>query len=86
MHEVTKVVPTTHHRLILTFENNETKVIDLSSELFGVFEYLKDPAFFNSVTLVRGAPTWHPPNGEMEIDLCPDALYTDSIPFEEVPA
>ena len=85
MHKVIAVTPLKGYRLLLAFENDEQKVIDLSKELSGVFEYLKAPVQFDMVTLVRGAPTWFPSQG-LEIDLCPDALYIDGVPYGDATA
>jgi len=69
------------YRMLLTFNNGEQRVYDMSSSLFGVFEFLRNPAKFNAVELINGAPTWYPPNGGMEVDVCPDTVYIDSIPY-----
>ena len=53
----------------------------------GVFEPLKDPAFFRQVRLNGEAGTIEWPNG---VDLCPDVLYSRAtgipIPFAEAEA
>jgi len=85
MYEILSAVPLANHKLLLTFENMEKKIFDMSNELTGVFEQLKDSRNFNAVKIVHGAPTWLLPN-ELEIDLCPDTLYIISTPFEEVTA
>jgi len=82
MHKILSVVPLSGYKLLVTFENNEKRMYDMSNGLTGVFEYLKDPGNFNTVKVVYGAPTWFPPKG-LEIDLCPDALYMESIPYNE---
>jgi len=46
------------------------KVRILPSFLFGVFEKLKDPAFFNQIQVTNGFVTW-----PGELDLVPDAMY-----------
>ena len=43
----------------------------LPSHLYGVFEKLKAPSFFNRVQLEDGFVTW-----PGEIDLAPDAMYS----------
>ena len=43
----------------------------LESHLRGVFEKLRDPAFFNRVGIMHGAVSW--PNEE--VDLAPDNMY-----------
>jgi hypothetical protein len=63
-----------NYRLYIEFDDGLSGTIDLSKDLWGpMFEPLKDPAFFNRVTLDHnGAPCW--PN---EVDLAPDALYNE---------
>ena len=78
-----EVKPLDGYKLLLTFNNGERKVYDMSKYLYGVFEFLKNPIKFNSVELVNGAPTWYPPNGSLEVDICPDTVYIDSIPYKE---
>lgn len=63
------------YKVLLTFTNGEQRIFDASPYLdFGVFNALKDPAFFARVRPCMGTITW--PN---EIDLCPDTLYQESI-------
>ena len=42
----------------------------LPSHLYGVFQKLQNPDFFNQVTVVNGYVSW-----PGEIDLAPDAMY-----------
>ncbi len=44
----------------------------LPSHLYGVFEKLKDPAFFNRIQVTDGFVSW--PD---ELDLAPDAMYDE---------
>lgn len=44
----------------------------LPSHLYGVFEQLKDPSYFNKLQVTDGFVSW--PN---EIDLAPDAMYKE---------
>ena len=76
------VVPLDGYRLLLTFNNGERRIYNMAPYLFGVFEFLKNPLKFKAVELVDGAPTWYPPNGAMEVDICPDTVYTDSTPYK----
>lgn len=61
-------------RLAVTFNDGSTGIVDVSGLVqgpdAGVFEALRDPAFFASAYLDRGAVTW--PNGA---DLAPDAMH-----------
>ena len=55
----------------VTFADGLTgKVRILPSFLFGVFEKLKDPVFFNQIQVTNGFVTW-----PGELDLAPDAMY-----------
>ena len=61
------------HSLRLTFNDGTTKQVDVSPLLEGpIFEPLRDPAYFASVTLdsVCGTVAW--PNGA---DFAPEALH-----------
>ena len=60
-----------HLEFTVTFADGLTgRVRMLPSHLFGVFEKLKDPAFFNQLQVRNGFVSW--PD---EIDLAPDAMY-----------
>ena len=43
----------------------------LPSYLYGVFEKLKHPDFFNQIQVTDGFVSW----GDDEVDLAPDAMY-----------
>lgn len=73
MHYVTEAEYLGGYRLRLTFEDNETKIVDLENYLEGgVFEPLKDPQYFKLVTLNRDIDTIVWPNNA---DFSPDFLY-----------
>ncbi len=63
-----------HWQLTVTFNDGLNGTVDLSalvqSSDAGVFEALRDPAFFATAYLDYGAVVW--PNGA---DLAPDAMY-----------
>ena len=63
------------YRLDVVFVDGTRGVTDLSalihSEDAGVFASLRDPALFSRARVVYGAVTW-----PGEIDLAPDALYS----------
>lgn len=68
-----EVRPSGAYRLKIAFNNGTRKTVDLQPLLEGpVFEPLREPAFFATVTLdkVCGTVVW--PNGA---DLAPEALY-----------
>jgi hypothetical protein len=61
-------------RLEVTFNDGVAGIVDVSNLVYGsdagVFEALRDPAFFARAYLDCGAVTW--PNGA---DLAPDAMH-----------
>jgi len=62
-----------HLRLAVRFRDGLTgEVVFKESHLSGVFEPLKDPAFFASVSCADGFVEW-----PGEIDLAPDAMYEE---------
>ena len=82
----TKVQPMADYRLLVTFENEETRLFDLKPMLNGMqgkwFGELLDKDYFQTVRIGGGSVEW--PN---EQDICPDCLYEDSVPFvHETPA
>jgi len=66
-------------RLRLTFEGDERREVDVSQlvSFDGVFEPLKNSAFFCRVRVEPDVGTIVWPNGA---DLCPDVLYERSRP------
>lgn len=73
---VYSVIPRSNYKLEIQFTNQEVRIYDCSSFLdFGVFQELRDEAYFQKVKVFNGTVAW--PN---EQDICPDTLYLDSIP------
>ncbi|HXG77247.1 MAG TPA: DUF2442 domain-containing protein [Gaiellaceae bacterium] len=71
--DVTGVEAIGKHRLRLTFEDGMVGDVDFAERKWrGVFEQLRDPAYFARVTVdpEAGTITW--PNG---IDMAPEPLY-----------
>jgi len=68
------------HQILLEFDNFEKRIYDMSDKLSGVFAELADYEKFKAVKIVYGALTWFREN-DHEIDICPDAIYFDSVPF-----
>jgi hypothetical protein len=68
------------YKLLVSFENDETRVYDLKPALEGMqgkwYGELLDNDYFRMVRIGGGSVEW--PN---EQDVCPDCLYEDSIPF-----
>ncbi len=72
---VTHLTPQTDHRLLLDFDNGETRVFDLTPWLDkGVFRMLRDSPEFAQARVVDGSVEW-----PGEIDLSYDTLYARSV-------
>ena len=70
------------YQLELVFANGETGVYDCRPLLdFGVFQELKDPAYFRQARVEFGTVVW-----PRQQDICPDTLYLDSAKLPEQPA
>ncbi len=71
---VKTLAPLPDHRLLLSFENGETRIFDATPYLDrGVFVRIKNPALFNLAKVVAGSVEW-----PGEIDLSYDTLYLES--------
>ena len=85
--EIIKVTPNNDYSLSLYFDNGEVKVYDMSENLFGVFEVLKDKEKFNEVFIdENGNIAWEIDKNvdskvhwNNRIDLCKDAVYIESV-------
>ena len=82
--DIVDVEPLEGWRLLLTFEGNERRAVDISEVVAftGVFEPLRDATFFRQVTVVPDLGTIVWPNGA---DLCPEVLYKASRPITSEP-
>ena len=70
------------HRLLLNFDNGETRVFDLTPWLDkGVFRALRDSPDFALAQVVDGSVEW-----PGEIDLSYDTLYLRSLAIQGVAA
>lgn len=70
------VTPLENYRLLLTFDNLERKIFDVTPYIHGAwFGELQNPEVFKSVQIAGLSVEW--PNGQ---DICPDCLYDDSVP------
>jgi hypothetical protein len=73
---VTAVRALPGHQLDVRFVDGTSGRVDVSRLAFGtnpgVFEPLRDPAFFERVQVCDGAVTW-----PGELDLAPDAMYEE---------
>lgn len=73
---VQKVKAIDDHQILLTFENGEERVLDMTPYMSGVFTPLKDPDYFRQVRVEEGSIAW--PGGQ---DLAYDMLYYQSNPL-----
>jgi len=79
MHFVRKVVHVAGYKLILTFEDDMERLVDLEPHLEGeVFEPLRDIGYFKTVKLHTDLDTIVWENGA---DLSPDFLYEIGVPI-----
>jgi hypothetical protein len=71
---VVRVRPKAEYKLEITFSNGEVRLYDCRPLLgFGVFQELRDVAYFNRAAALGGTVVW-----PHEQDICPDTLYADS--------
>ncbi|MBS4032033.1 MAG: DUF2442 domain-containing protein [Clostridiales bacterium] len=77
---VKSVIPMDDYKLLLEFKSGEKKVYNARPILnLPIFRSLRDEERFKQVHLIYDyAISW----GD-NMDLCPDSLYWDSIPYEE---
>ena len=74
------VAPLSEYRLLLTFDNAESRIFDMKPYLTkGVFAELADESLFHSVHVCFDTVEWG--NGA---DLCPEVLYARSEPVAHV--
>lgn len=72
---VINVLALDNYKLLLTFENGEKKIFDVSPYLeIGKFSELKDNEIFKSVRVHFDSVEW-----ANKLDLDPDLLYTKGI-------
>lgn len=77
---VKAVKPNDDYTLTLLFVNGEVRLFDVKPYLgLGIFTELKDISLFNSVKPFLGSIQWQ--NGQ---DFCPDTLYMDSMPCQNL--
>ena len=74
---IKNVKPLKNYLLLLTFENNEERIFDVSPLLDkGIFRQLKDVNLFNTVKVDFDTISWN-----NQADLCPEMLYEQSEPY-----
>ncbi len=72
---VIKVEPKENYRLLLTFENNEQRLFDITPFLkIGKFQELEDKKLFNTVKVKFDSIEWN-----NKLDLDPELLYEKSM-------
>ena len=87
---ITQVTPREDYSLMVTFDNGETRVYDMSKNLFGVFEILKDKDKFKEVFIdeLRNIAWERDKNVDSnkvwnnKIEICKDSVYMDSKPLK----
>lgn len=73
---VKSLTPLPDYRLLLNFENGETRIFDAAPYLEkGVFQRIRHPGLFGLAKVVAGSVEW-----PGEIDLSYDTLYPESQP------
>jgi hypothetical protein len=73
---IINVKPLESYKLLLTFENNETRILDKTPFLnIGLYKQLKDLSVFNTVKIAFDTIEW-----DNMVDLCPEFAYKKSIP------
>jgi hypothetical protein len=76
---VIEVKPLEEFKLLLTFENKERRVFDVSPYLkAGKFSELRDPSLFNTVRVKFDSIEW-----SNSLDLDPELLYQESVKLNE---
>jgi len=81
MHYVTDVAYAGEYKLLIRFEDNQARLVDLAFHLDGpVFEPLKDLSYFKSFRLNSDIDTVVWPNGA---DFSPDFLYSIGVPVRQ---
>ena len=75
---VKDVKPRQDYKLILTFENGEKRLFDMSPYLdLGIFKELRDKNMFNTVRVSFDAIEW-----ANEADFDPEVLYEQGLKIE----
>ena len=79
---VKDLTPLANYRLLLSFENGETRIFDAAPYLEkGVFTRIRHPGLFGLAKVVAGSVEW-----PGEIDLSYDTLYLESKPATQTGA
>ena len=74
------VRPLENYKLLVLFNNNEKRVFDFKPYLdYPCYKPLNDEDVFKMVYVDCGTTVWN----DGEIDIAPETLYEESIPFSE---
>ena len=87
---IDQVTPNEDYTLTVTFDNGETRIYDMSENLFGVFDILKDKEKFKEAFIDEfGNIAWEWDKNvdsnkvwNNKIEVCKDAVYMDSKPLK----
>ncbi|KRQ87624.1 hypothetical protein ABG79_00425 [Caloramator mitchellensis] len=87
--KIINVLATDDYSLIITFDNNEKRIFNMSDKLYGVFEFLRDINNFKRVFIDEsGNIAWDKNpnldssvNWNNRIDICNDSIYIHSKPI-----
>ncbi len=75
---ITNVTPREGFSLIVSFEDGQTRVLDMKPFLgFGVFQQIKEPEKFNRVHIAFDTIEW-----DCGVDLDPEFVMRKSIPIK----
>lgn len=75
---VKSVKPLPNYKLLLTFQNDETRLFDMNPYLDkGIFKELRDSSLFYTVKVNFDSVEW-----ANEADLDPEFLYEESVKYE----
>jgi hypothetical protein len=75
---ITNVKALPNSKLLLTFKNNESRILDMSPYLNkGIYSELKDVNLFNSVRVCFDSIEW-----ANVADVDPEFVYSESIPVD----
>lgn len=74
---IINVKPLPEYKLLITFKNNEIKILDMKPYLEkGIFSELKDVALFKTVHISFDSIEWN-----NQADLDPEFIYEESVPY-----
>lgn len=75
---ITAVTPLKDYKLIVTFENSETRLLNIAPYLTkGIYAELKDINIFNSAHISFDTIEW-----ANQADIDPEFVYSESVPYD----